>query len=275
MSGADLTRPPGHPLLPGPDDPPVVAALLDAAWDLHAACARIIPDLPAPVAHTHSPLAYAPGPHAEWIRRYAARGARTVMLGMNPGPWGMGQTGVPFGDPAMVMGFLDLHERQVDPPAGEVPKRPVIGFESHRREASGTRVWGFMQQVYGTADAMAERLHVVNHCPVLFYDEAGRNLTPDRFRGPAAEALQAACDTHLATVVAALGADEVIGFGKYAEAAAQRCLGPGGAGEHLGAGVAVKRVPHPSPASPLANRNGGRDWREAMAATLDVELHEP
>ena len=44
----------------------------------------------------YNPLSYAWDVHVEYLRKMGGQGARTVMLGMNPGPHGMGQMGIPF-----------------------------------------------------------------------------------------------------------------------------------------------------------------------------------
>ncbi len=46
----------------------------------------------------YNPLAYARLPHETYIRRYITSTKRVLFLGMNPGPWGMAQTGVLWGD---------------------------------------------------------------------------------------------------------------------------------------------------------------------------------
>ena len=48
-----------------------------------------------PVSHVYNPLDYARVPHAEYVTRFANSPKRILFLGMNPGPWGMAQTGVP------------------------------------------------------------------------------------------------------------------------------------------------------------------------------------
>ena len=62
----------------------------------------------APVTHIYNPLDYARRPHAAYLRRYARAGVRVLYLGMNPGPFGMAQTGVPFGEVAKVRDWLGI-----------------------------------------------------------------------------------------------------------------------------------------------------------------------
>ena len=90
----------------------------------------------APVTHVYNPLAYAKRSHDEYIERYAHTKKRVVFLGMNPGPWGMSQTGVPFGEVSWVRDWLKI-ETPVGKPKNPHPKRPVTGFACTRSEVSG------------------------------------------------------------------------------------------------------------------------------------------
>ena len=101
----------------------------------------------APVTHVYDPLEYAWRPHAAFVRRYVRGRLRVVFLGMNPGPFGMAQTGVPFGEVAAVRGWLGI-EAPVARPAREHPKRPIEGFACARSEVSGARVWGAIAAHY-------------------------------------------------------------------------------------------------------------------------------
>lgn len=200
-----------------------------------------------PVAYVYSPLDYAWLAHAAYLRRYGKPPKRVVFLGMNPGPFGMVQTGVPFGEVAAVRGWLGI-EVKIGKPAREHPKRRVEGFACRRSEVSGRRLWQFFAARCGTPEKFfAERI-VLNYCPLAFLAASGRNLTPDRLPAPARETLFAACDEHLRAVGKVLQPEWLIGIGDFA---AKR------AGEvFAGTPVKVGRVLHPSPASPAANR----DW---------------
>ena len=67
-----------------------------AARELSAAVDRL--EFHPPVACVYNPLAYAWAPHELYLTRHAASRKRVMFLGMNPGPFGMVQTGVPFGE---------------------------------------------------------------------------------------------------------------------------------------------------------------------------------
>jgi len=233
-------------------------SLIDAARRLQQNCAAIAPDLSQPVSFYYDPLDYAKSVHEAYLTQFGGLGAKTILLGMNPGPWGMGQTGVPFGDIHKVTGYLGLAGNEVIIPSGTHEKRPVLGLECARGEVSGTRLWAAVEQVFGTAEQAHAHIFVVNHCPLLLFDDKTRNLTPDKLRGDAASKLLEICDEHLREVVDILAAKRVIGVGKYAERRAEQALQ-----EVI---VEIDSIPHPSPANPFSNRNGGADWRAAFAA---------
>jgi single-strand selective monofunctional uracil DNA glycosylase len=250
------------------------AELTAAALRLQAACDELVQRLicdSGPVETVYHPLQYAWEPHAEYLRRWGGKGAQTILLGMNPGPWGMGQTGVPFGDVHQVRNLLEIQDLAVSQPDPMLEKRPVIGLESPRSEVSGSRLWGFLGELYGGAEQLFGELFVVNHCPLLMFDAVGRNLTPDKLSGAVAQDLMRICDGHLFEVVQILRAERVVGVGAYAEKRARIAFDTPQSVVGLSAPYVsphIERIPHPSPASPLANRNGGADWRAAVAAVL-------
>lgn len=208
-----------------------------------------------PVTHVYNPLVYAGKAHARYAERYGAGPKEIVLLGMNPGPFGMAQNGVPFGDVTMVRDWLQIEE-SVDVPAHVHPKRPVLGFNCTRSEVSGTRLWGWARDVFGTPERFFTRFYVYNYCPLVFMAESGRNITPDKLPTSERAALFAVCDEALRAVVASLTPARVVGIGAFAHTRAERALGTDG--------VTLGRMPHPSPASPLANRG----WAAAATAAL-------
>jgi single-strand selective monofunctional uracil DNA glycosylase len=208
----------------------------------------------APVSHVYNPLDYAWAIHEHYLRRYGAGRKRVVFIGMNPGPFGMAQTGVPFGEIDTVRDWLGL-AGTVGKPAVENPKRPVEGFACARSEVSGRRLWGLFRERFDNAEAFFAGHFVANYCPLAFFD-GGRNLTPDKLPAAESQPLLAACDAHLRELVDALAPEWVIGVGAWAENRAAEAL--------AGRGVRIGRVLHPSPASPAANRG----W--AAAATRQL-----
>lgn len=228
------------------------ARLIEAARVL----SREVDVLPfaAPVSHVYNPLNYAWEVHRNYLERYGRGRKRVVFLGMNPGPFGMAQTGVPFGEIAAVRDWLGL-EGPVGKPERENPRRPVEGFACSRSEVSGQRLWGLFRQRFGTPEAYFAEHFVANYCPLAFF-AAGRNLTPDKLPAREAEPLLAACDAHLCAMVEVLAPEWVIGVGVWAEQRARLAL--------AGLPVRLGRILHPSPASPAANRG----W--AAAATRQL-----
>ena len=198
-----------------------------------------------PVTHVYNPLDYAWPAHAQYLERYGAGPREVLLLGMNPGPWGMAQTGVPFGEVSSVRGWLGI-EASVGRPENEHPKRPVAGFACLRSEISGARLWGWARAAFGTPERFFERFFVANYCPLAFLESSGRNRTPDKLPSAEREPLFALCDRALARTVECLRPTIVIGVGTFAEERARRALG--------GSGAAIGRILHPSPASPAANR---------------------
>lgn len=203
----------------------------------------------APTAFVYNPLEYARAPHELYLSRYGEGRKRVVFVGMNPGPFGMTQTGVPFGEIAAVRDWMKI-EAPVGHPEKEHPKRRVTGFACKNSEVSGRRLWGLFAQRFGAAENFFKDHFVANYCPLVFMEEGGRNRTPDKLPAGETVAMEELCDRHLAEVIAILEPEWVIGVGAFAEQRALR------AKERLNGGFKTGRVLHPSPASPLANR----DW---------------
>jgi single-strand selective monofunctional uracil DNA glycosylase len=220
-----------------------VARLRKATAEL---CSALEPlSFGSPVTHVYNPLVYARVPHDAYLARYGASSKRVVYLGMNPGPFGMAQTGVPFGEVSLVREWLGING-VVDRPQLEHPKRPIDGFACARSEVSGARLWGALKQRYGEPASFFEHAFVANYCPLVFMEESGKNRTPDKLARAERDALFAACDRYLSRIVEALDPCYVIGVGKFAADRAVAAL--------AGRSVQIGVIPHPSPANPAANR---------------------
>lgn len=214
------------------------------------------------VPYVYNPLQYARATHEAYLERWGEAAPREVlMVGMNPGPFGMAQTGVPFGDVKMVRDFLGI-EGAVGKPPHEHPRRPIAGFGCQRSEVSGTRFWGWARSRFGTADRFFERVFVANWCPLVFMEESGRNLPTDRLPASERGLLLEICDHALARVVGVLQPSLVVGVGRFAE---RRAL------EVVGTDAKVGFILHPSPASPATNK----DWPGAVDAQLRALGFEP
>ncbi|MEX2579073.1 MAG: uracil-DNA glycosylase family protein [Verrucomicrobiales bacterium] len=212
-----------------------------------------------PVSHVYNPLDYARAPHEIYVRRFGDSTKRVVMMGMNPGPWGMAQTGVPFGEIPMVRDWMGI-SAEVKKPAEEHPRRPVEGFDCVRSEVSGRRLWGLFSQRFPKADDFFAEHYVVNYCPLVWMEESGRNRTPDKLPPAEIRPVREACDEYVAAHLEAMRPDFLVGVGAYAETCLQRIAA------RTGIDAVVGRILHPSPASPAANR----DW----AGTATKQLRE-
>ena len=208
-----------------------------------------------PVTHVYNPLEYAFAAHRDYLERYGKKGAEIMLLGMNPGPFGMAQTGVPFGEVTMVRDWLGI-EAEVKKPKLEHPKRPIEGFACKRSEVSGARLWGWIKETFGTPAAFAERMFIGNYCPLVFMEETGRNRTPDKLAAAERAKLFEICDRALRFTVECLQPKFVVGVGTFAEERAHASL--------EGIDVTIGRILHPSPASPSANSG----WAPAVTKQL-------
>src|SRR5262245_5124938 len=188
--------------------------LIEAAIELRAAvdCLKFKP----PVACVYNPLKYAWAAHETYLKKYGNSPKRVVFLGMNPGPFGMVQTGVPFGEVNAVRDWMKI-ETSVGKPGYEHPRRPVQGFACKRSEVSGQRLWGLFAERFGAAKNFFAEHFVVNYCPLAFFDQDARNLTPDKLSVVQAASLIAACDHHLRCIVEILQPAWLIGIGDFAE----------------------------------------------------------
>ena len=211
----------------------------------------------APVSYVYNPLNYAWAPYEQYLRSYASGPRRVVFLGMNPGPFGMVQTGIPFGEVNAVTQWLQI-KGEVTPPKRQHPARPIVGFECTRSEISGQRLWGFFAAQFKTAEDFFREHLVLNYCPLAFLEDTGRNRTPDKLPTGEKNSLFAACDEHLRSVLSVLEPEWLVCVGGFAynrgvEASSQ-----------TGGPFKVCQILHPSPASPAANRG----WAEAVLVQL-------
>src|SRR5262249_40595405 len=147
----------------------------------------------------YNPLEYAWPAHEQYLRRFAATRKEVIFLGMNPGPFGMTQTGVPFGEIPAVRDWMKI-SAAIARPANEHPRRPIQGFACPRSEVSGRRLWGFFAQRFGPPEKFFESHFVVNYCPLVFMSDSGANCTPDKLPATESEKLFQICDAHLREV---------------------------------------------------------------------------
>ncbi len=218
----------------------------------------------APVAFVYNPLDYAWAAHEAYLRKFGNTRKRDVFLGMNPGPFGMAQTGVPFGEINAVRDWMKI-EAAIRKPEREHPKRRVEGFECPRSEVSGRRLWGLFSERFGSAENFFTEHFVANYCPLVFFDQAGRNLTPDKLPSAQVAALHDVCDQHLRRVVEIFQPEWIIGIGDFATRRASLVFPD--------TPPRVGRILHPSPASPAANQDwSGKVFRQLQSLGIWKDL---
>lgn len=218
----------------------------------------------SPVTHVYNPLEYAWKAHEWYVNRYGNTRKDVLLVGMNPGPWGMAQTGVPFGEVTAVREFLGMREDiEISKPEKENAARPVTGMECARSEVSGRRLWlEWAREEYVSADKFFERFFVHNYCPLMFMESSGRNRTPVQLKASERRGVNEVCDKGLREVVKALEVGVVCGIGGFAEERCKKAL--------EGMDVVVVRVLHPSPASPAANRGWVSVARKQIGDALEI-----
>jgi single-strand selective monofunctional uracil DNA glycosylase len=216
----------------------------------------------APVTHVYNPLEYAREPYSKYLQRYAKSPREIVLIGMNPGPWGMAQTGIPFGEVTAVRDWLGISGR-VDAPDKMHPKRPVTGFGCPRSEVSGKRLWGWAGKRYSTPQKFFSRFFIANYCPLQFIETGGRNRTPNQLRAAERKPLFEACDRALRLTIEQLGPRYVVGVGRFTADRARIALSD--------LPLVIGSITHPSPANPKANR-GWEGVIESEFKALGIRL---
>lgn len=211
-----------------------------------------------PVSHTYLTIDYAREGYEAYVKKFANSTKRVLMLGMNPGPYGMAQTGVPFGEVELVRDWMGLNPK-IGKPENEHPKRQITGMDCTRSEVSGRRLWGLFSEMFPKAEDFFEDHLAINFCPLIWMKATGANLTPDKIKVAEMMAVDAACQKHLRRLIEILQPEYLIGVGSYAE---KQLIA---AKEQLGCGGKTGKILHPSPASPAANRG----WAEIARRQLE------
>ncbi len=241
-----------------------IDAILSAARELSQEVGKL--RFSAPVAYTYNPLDYAWAGHEAYVRRFGGGRKDVLFLGMNPGPFGMAQTGVPFGEIAAVTLWMGI-QAAVGAPTATHPKRPVQGFSCPRSEVSGRRLWGLFEEMYGTAETFFEHAYVANYCPLIWMSESGANITPDKLPREQVAAVDAACQRHLVQLLTITRPRLLVGVGAYA--LKQLELASAALPEEQRRELVHGTILHPSPASPVANKYWPQRPREQLLALLE------
>ena len=208
-----------------------------------------------PTSFIYNPLDYAWSIHQSYLELAGRTKKKVIFLGMNPGPFGMAQTGVPFGEIPAVRDWMGLRG-EVSKPDPEHKKRPVEGLNCQKSEVSGRRLWGLFAERFESAEAFFEDHFVANYCPLVFMEDTGRNRTPDKLPAEERKELEKVCDQHLRELVEILDPVWLIGVGGFARKRAEDALG--------NTNIKIGTILHPSPASPAANRG----WAEAATKQM-------
>jgi single-strand selective monofunctional uracil DNA glycosylase len=224
---------------------PTSKALIDAADELRSELRNL--SFSEPVSHTYHPLDYAWEAHCSYLANYGSSTKKVLFLGMNPGPFGMTQTGIPFGEIAAVRDWMKI-ECAIQQPEKIHPKRPIEGFQCQKSEVSGKRLWGLFSSIYPNANDFFQHHFVANYCPLVWMSATGANITPDKIHTSEIKHVEASCLKHLKKLIAILQPKFLIGVGAYAEQRMQQTS--------INKSDKVGKILHPSPASPAANR----DW---------------
>jgi single-strand selective monofunctional uracil DNA glycosylase len=227
--------------------------LVAAARELCAQVDRL--KFAAPVTHVYNPLDYAWSAHEKYLQKFGAGKKHVVFIGMNPGPFGMAQTGVPFGEIAAVRDWMKI-SAPVGKPAVENPKRRVLGFDCPNSEVSGRRLWGLFAERFGSPEKFFKEHFVANYCPLAFMEQSGSNFTPNKLPSAEKNPLLKICDEHLRKTLEILEPEWLIGVGAWARERGEIVT--------EGSKIHVGQILHPSPASPKANRGWAKIATEEM-----------
>ena len=193
----------------------------------------------------YNPLDYAKDNYYEYLQNYVNEYIDNIFLGMNPGPYGMVQTGIPFGEINYVKNYLKINNT-VNKPKTEHCKKIITGMNTERSEISGFRFWSLIKSKYQTAELFAEKNAVLNYCPLCFIEntQKGKNITPEMLSKSDKNQINICCDEYLKNIIMLIQPKKLIGIGSYAYK--RFCK--------------VSTLPtfymlHPSPLNPKANKN--------------------
>ncbi|KAL7286115.1 hypothetical protein TKK_0019629 [Trichogramma kaykai] len=211
-----------------------------------------------PVEYVYNPIDYAFQAHAMYVTRYCKTTKKILFLGMNPGPWGMSQTGVPFGEVNVVRDWMQI-KCNIGKPVREQADRRITGFNCKRSEISGRRFWNLFRDICNEdIDKFFRHSFLHNYCPIALMDAGGRNITPAELKGQEQYILFEACDRALASVLKLLQVEIVLGVGRFAEKRAQTVV------KTDGLPIKVLCIPHPSPRSV-----GNENWNQKAKLKLE------
>lgn len=111
-------------------------------------------------------------------RRFAeghlpAKPGALLAFGLNPGKYGMSQTGIPFTD---VTRAAQIGIPLEPPGVAPVSLRPFL--KSYRVERSSASVYGLLDEVWGSPREGWRAMWALAPCGLLFLEKEGENVTP-------------------------------------------------------------------------------------------------
>lgn len=210
---------------------------------------------------TYHVFDYAYDPFWEYICRYGKNEKKNIFLGINPGPFGMMQNGIPFGAMSIVKDWLSI-KAPIKTPQIQHPMRVIKGWKETREEESGARLWGLAKKVFVNPENFFKENFVLNYCPLGFIDEVGKNVTPDKLPQELREQVEKICDNFLSFFVEIYKPDLILGVGRYAEKQAQKINS---------LNLKVVYLPHPSPLNPQSYQLWIKNEGELMLEKLQSQ----
>ena len=225
----------------------IAGALIKASRRLVQQCALI--EFPEDINLIYNPLEYAAAPYEEYLTKFAATPKKNIFIGINPGPWGMVQTGIPFGEVNAVKNYLKI-KKAPQTPMTMNPVLPILGQSCSRAEVSGKRLWGLIAATFPQADDFFAENLVFNYCPLFFSRVVGpkrENVTPDKLPREIRTQLYAPCDEFLIQTAKLLRPKFLIGVGGFAHKRLTEIFPD--------SNYIIDSITHPSPLNARANKN--------------------
>lgn len=205
---------------------------------------------PKNITHIYNPIVYALNLHCQYIKKFLNGKKKVMLIGMNPGPNGMVQNGVPFGNTNTVKNLMKI-QGQVDQPPSLNPKRPVTGLSCTTEEPSGVRIWNLLQKLAGSLEVFGEQCFLHNFCPLAFFDEQGKNITPSELKGKIKSTLRDICLKYLEKEIQLIQPEIIIAIGSYVGDSLRKLSKQS---IYVRTNIKILQLAHPSPRS-LNNNN--------------------
>lgn len=250
-----------------------------------------------PIAGVLNSHQYAFCPFGEYCNMFAPAGQQPLALfvGMNPGPYGTAQNGIPFGCSSFVNNWMGITQGTAGSAAvkGTELKEgidghgfeycpAVLGLRCKKEEVSGKRLWGWAQSVVGggKAEAFFRHAFVYTYCPLAFF-AGGANVPLADLPVAERRTIEEHCDQALLALVLEMKPVYVIGVGNYAYSKAEKAVTKAAVESCSPHSMVALKVAHPSPASPGAaafwqpftKEDGTADEKDDFATTITAVLH--